>query len=297
MNRPKAECYICGSKDFRTRRGKVRDNDQLDILECDKCGLVFLSETGHIDKSFYEKSGMHLTEENLPDPDVWLKECAKDDERRHKYLGPLLDNAKLLDFGCGAGGFLIRAKDQCAKAVGVEPEIRLSAHFKSKCLEVYKDIVQVKSRLPRDLFSIITMFHVLEHLPDPRKTLMELSNILDEDGQIIVEVPHANDALLTFYNSESFSRFAYWSCHLFLFNVYSLVQLAKQSGLRVNYIKQVQRYPLSNHLYWLSNAKPGGHKIWHFIDSDELHASYEKQLASIGCCDTLIASFSKKERT
>ena len=137
------------------------------------------------------------------------------------------------------------------------------------------------------------MFHVLEHIPDPKSILGELSEILAGDGQIIIEVPNADDALLTLYHNEPFSRFTYWSCHLFLNTAKTLEMLVCQCNLKVNYIKQVQRYPLSNHLYWLANGRPGGHQKWHFLDSPEMHAAYTKQLAAIGKCDTILASISK----
>ena len=137
------------------------------------------------------------------------------------------------------------------------------------------------------------MFHVLEHIPDPKSILGELSEMLADDGQIIVEVPNADDALFTLYNSKPFSCFTYWSCHLFLFTRRSLEMLMTQVGLRMNYIKQILRYPLSNHLYWLANGNPCGHQKWHFLNSPELHAAYEKQLAAIGKCDTILASVSK----
>ncbi len=136
------------------------------------------------------------------------------------------------------------------------------------------------------------MFHVLEHIPDPKSILSELSEMLAGDGQIIVEVPNADDALLTLYNNSPFSQFTYWSCHLFLYTVKTLQMLFDQINLKVNYIKQIQRYPLSNHLYWLANGRSGGHLKWHFLDSPELHASYEKQLGTIEKCDTIMASVS-----
>ena len=142
-------------------------------------------------------------------------------------------------------------------------------------------------------YNIITMFHVLEHIPDPKSILSELSELLADDGQIIVEVPNADDALLTLYQCGPFSHFTYWSCHLFLYTVKTLEMLFGQVNLKVNYIKQIQRYPLSNHLYWLANGNPGGHQKWHFLDSPELHAAYEKKLAAIGECDTIVVSVSK----
>jgi len=67
-------------------------------------------------------------------------------------------------------------------------------------------------------------------------------------------------------------------------------ELIIQSGLKLNWIKHIQRYPLSNHMYWMSKGKLGGQKIWSFLDNDKLTAEYESQLALIEKTDTLIAS-------
>ena len=177
---------------------------------------------------------------------------------------------------------------------GVEPESRLKRHFQNHGVTVFQNL----SDIPIDIrgggeYDIITMFHVLEHISDPRSMLIELRKFLADDGQIIIEVPNAGDALLTLYQCEQFSHFTYWSCYLFLFTAKTLEMMFSQINLKVNYIKQVQRYPLANHLYWLANGKPGGHKEWSFINSPELYTAYEKQLAAIGKCDTILASVSR----
>jgi len=68
-----------------------------------------------------------------------------------------------------------------------------------------------------------------------------MSKMLASGGQIIVEVPNADDELLTFYNNEPFSNFTYWSCHLFLYTAKTLQMLFAQRNLKVNYIKKIQR--------------------------------------------------------
>jgi len=284
------KCYLCGGTKFNKRPGSVRDRPELEVLECASCGPVFLSSFDHIEDSFYESSEMHG--EETPDVHAWLRETAWDDERRFQYLKSVLPNRKLLDFGCGAGGFLLKARELAATAHGVEPEIRLNSHYQSHGLKVFQNLPDISTDI-RGGYDIITMFHVLEHIPNPKSMLGELSEMLADGGQIIVEVPNANDALLTLYNNEPFSNFTYWSCHLFLYTAKTLEMLFDQMNLKVNYIEQVQRYPLSNHLYWLANGKPGGHQKWYFLNSPELHAAYEKQLAAIGKCDTILASVSR----
>jgi len=91
------------------------------------------------------------------------------------------------------------------------------------------------------------------------------------------------------FGCEPFTHFTYWSQHLFLFNPRTLSDLVRQAGLKLHWLKQVQRYPLSNHLYWLSQGKPGGHQKWVFINSPVLDDAYSAQLAALGRCDTLLA--------
>lgn len=132
------------------------------------------------------------------------------------------------------------------------------------------------------------MFHVLEHVAEP---LPLLERLRQTGARLIVEVPNADDALLTLYHSEAFSHFTYWSPHLYLYNAGTLPRLLKKAGYQVVYVRQYQRYPLSNHLYWLAKGKPGGHKIWPFFNSAELEASYSAALGAIGKCDTILAEF------
>jgi 2-polyprenyl-3-methyl-5-hydroxy-6-metoxy-1,4-benzoquinol methylase len=281
-----SRCYLCKSQKLKQREGKVRDNDSLKILECTSCGLVFLSSFDHIKDEFYEKSGMYSGKPL--DVRNRIKETGWDDERRYRYLQASLKNRSLLDFGCGTGNFLLKAKSEASQVCGVEPETHLHDHFKQMGLTVFRNV----SEIPHEnKYDIITLFHVLEHLPNPKETLSELSEKLEKQGEIIVEVPNADDALLTIYNNQAFSQFTYWSCHLFLFNAATLPELGRQAGLKINYIKQIQRYTLANHLLWLAKGKPGGHQKWSFLDSHELHTAYEAQLAALGKCDTIIASF------
>jgi len=277
-------CYLCGGTRFRRRPGKVRDSSRLKVLECVSCGLVFLSSFDHIVDGFYEDSGMHESARGL---DSWREESARDDQRRFEFLKGRLKGKRVLDFGSGNGGFLLRAAKTVKEAAGIEPEKRFQATFKKEGLRIHPDESDAEGP-----YDFITLFHVLEHLPDPRAMLKTLKCKLAKKGQLIVEVPSADDALLKLYECKPFSEFTYWSCHLFLFTPSTLRALGEQAGLKVDSVEQIQRYPLSNHLYWLAKGKPGGHKEWSFLDFAGTSREYEKRLASIGRCDTLMASFS-----
>ena len=274
-------CYLCKSTSFTSRKGQVRDAPDLKILECTKCGLVTLSSLSHIEAGFYEKSGMHGAEPKSMA--AWLKATEWDDQRRFEMLKPMLPNKKVLDFGCGAGGFLNKAQQLAASVDGIELEIRVQEYWRER-FTIHPGV-----EFAGEDYDLITAFHAVEHLSDPMTMLKTLADKLAKNGRMVVEVPSSEDALLTLYDSDAFQYFTYWSQHLFLFNSETLRRLATQAGLRIVSIQQYQRYPLSNHIHWLSQNKPGGHQKWAFLDSPALSAAYANALAEIGKCDTLIA--------
>jgi 2-polyprenyl-3-methyl-5-hydroxy-6-metoxy-1,4-benzoquinol methylase len=281
------QCYLCSGTEFSERDGRVRDAPRLRILECRQCRLVMLDSQAHIASGHYERSGMHGDEP--PSVEAWLKDSALDDQRRFDSLKPYLVNRKVLDFGCGAAGFLDLARSIASGVTGIDPEQRIREFWGNR-LRLFADIEEVHEK-----FDLITAFHVIEHLQDPRATVAKLVSLLNRAGRLAIEVPSSEDALLTLYANASFQRFTYWSQHLFLFNAETLNRLLLQTGVKVVSIQQYQRYPLSNHLHWLSRGEPGGHKNWSFLDTAALNSAYASSLAAIGKCDTLCALVERNE--
>ena len=156
---------------------------------------------------------------------------------------------------------------------------------------VYDSINHLKE-ISFQKFDLITAFHVFEHLKDPLDTLKSLNSFLADNGEIIIEVPNSDDALLSYFKSNTFSDFTYWSQHLFLFNEKTLKTLVKNANYKINYVRQVQRYPLSNHLYWLAKGLPNDQNKYSAFNNEKLNAQYEKVLKEEKICDTLLISIS-----
>jgi len=277
-------CYICNNKKSTKVKGTVRDIPELAILKCTRCGLVYLENFDHITDSYYENSEMNdngslrAYEESCFDNDLW---------RVNKYKS-LFRNKTVLDFGSGLGGF-ITGMLKYAATFGCE----LDPAWKDVNGDIGSWMYEDINEIPDNHFDYITLFHVLEHIKDPKTLLKKLTPKLKKNGTMIIEVPNADDALLSLYDCKAFQNFTYWGCHLYLFNQSNLGRLIKQSKLKCSYIAQTQRYPLSNHMYWLAKGKPGGHKIWQCLDNQEPSEWYENRLAKIGKCDTLVAYVKK----
>ena len=138
-------------------------------------------------------------------------------------------------------------------------------------------------------FDIITMFHVLEHIPYQIDTLKVLKSKLKNKGKIIIEVPHAEDFLILQEELKEFKNFTFWSEHLILHTYKSLKSILLKSGFKNINIQYYQRYNFSNHLGWFLKRKPGGHNFYKEIVSDRLNSSYCENLKKLGQTDTLIA--------
>ena len=208
-----------------------------------------------------------------------------DDHRRASQFDKLLKNENILDFGCGWGSFLSNIKNY-KSLNGVELRKECIDHIKNKHkkIKISNDINYFKKK-----FDIITMFHVLEHIPYQVETLKILKSKLKNKGKIIIEIPHAEDFLILQDELKEFKKFTFWSEHLILHTYKSLKSILLKSGFKKINIQYYQRYNFSNHLGWFINRKPGGHNFYKEIVSDSLNSSYCDNLKKLGQTDTLIA--------
>lgn len=111
--------------------------------------------------------------------------------QRLALLAPLLPRGvSLLDLGAGGGEFVYLAGAAGFPSRGVEPNAGYANYAsQSLGLDVVPGTWQSHQAQPASL-GAVTMFHVLEHLPDPLACLRRLHLWLQPDGVLIVEVPH-----------------------------------------------------------------------------------------------------------
>ncbi|MGJ8715222.1 MAG: class I SAM-dependent methyltransferase [Maribacter stanieri] len=97
-----------------------------------------------------------------------------------------LNEKSLLDIGCGTGEFLAYAKNKNWNTVGVEVNQNARNKASNKNLKIYKSLEDLQSRK----FNIISLWHVLEHLPKLNEKISLIKTKLDDNGTLIIAVPN-----------------------------------------------------------------------------------------------------------
>jgi len=265
----------------------TRDNSNIDVYRDLNSGVIYIKDyfvgeeeysEGEYRKEVAKKANIDLTVKDF----MRVNDCA----RRVKENSPFYIGKDITDFGCGYGDFLKETKEFTKSSVGIELQLDCIKELNNFGIRCENSLDMLKNNSIDTFF----LFHSFEHLPEPLKILKEIKCKLRKNGRLIIEVPHANDFLISTIKDENFINFTLWSQHLILHTKNSLNKFLDYAGFQNILIKGIQRYPLSNHLHWIINKKPGGHQSqFAFIDTNDLTKAYEQTLANLDSTDTLLA--------
>ncbi len=133
----------------------------------------------------------------------------------------------LLDVGAGTGDFILTAKNRDWDVEGIEPNQNAKIRAQEKGIELYPTL----EKLPRKKFDVITLWHVLEHLPNLDDQIDKLVTLLNEKGTLVIAVPNFKS-----YDAQHYQNF--WAAydvprHLWHFSKEAIEKLFSEHGMKV----------------------------------------------------------------
>jgi 2-polyprenyl-3-methyl-5-hydroxy-6-metoxy-1,4-benzoquinol methylase len=204
------------------------------LVQCQHCSHVFTNPKP--DKSQlpnYYKSNQYISHTNRAlNPVQWIYKLVRSQtvKNKEKLIRRLINKTgSLLDFGCGTGHFLNYCAERNWKVLGIEPDNQARKIAKENGNTILDSLDSTT-----DHFDIITAWHVLEHVPEPKDTLQKLLSKLNPSGKIVLGLPNHKSLDAIHYSS-------FWAGydvprHLSHFNKKSVKELASRLKLKIEAI-------------------------------------------------------------
>ena len=202
MNNTKGQCPLCKTTDtLLIVKQKINS-----LMQCRSCGLLYRYPIPTIE--YYKTLNDNVAYSWYGEFDLahFDPACFKKTNqyfqirRRLKYINRYKTTGNLLDIGCGLGLFVWEANRCGFSAMGIDTS--------QKAVKWAQETLNVNSKAGRledmefsaEQFDIITMWHVLEHMPDPAGTLRYLRRLIKSNGYIFVELPNVAALEIKFKN-------------------------------------------------------------------------------------------------
>ncbi|MDB4756817.1 class I SAM-dependent methyltransferase [Mariniblastus sp.] len=220
-------CCLTGSHDGIVVCNKDRHGEPLRTVICKDSGLVFTDPriTPEQIRDFYsEEYRKNYKGVTTPKAKHVLRAGRLAKERLDAIQDFVTPKSSILDVGSGGGEFVYTCGLNGLTASGIEPN-KGYANFSMEAYGIDVDCNFFEEvNFHQDSFDCITMFHVMEHLENPVRSLKTLSSFLKPGGVFVVEVPNVD-------YTETAPNQKWHLGHLYNFNLQTLQAVGIRSGL------------------------------------------------------------------
>ncbi|MFA5060286.1 MAG: methyltransferase domain-containing protein [Candidatus Omnitrophota bacterium] len=256
------------------------------VVVCLRCGLTYANPQP--DNKTLISSYAEMTDEPYLEEEQGRRAAAR---LILNFLKKQKKSGTLLDIGCATGFLLDEARKDGWDVFGVELSDWAAGYAQNNLSlkNITKGTVH-EAHYPDNFFDAIILKDVIEHLRDPRATLLEIRRILKPNGVICVNTPNINSLLSKILKAK------WWGIkqlHLFYFTPASLAKMFEATGFVSLKIRSHARVFTLN--YWLNNFGRYNPAAKWFIKFLSRYPSLEKKLICLDLGDQM-EIFARKSR-
>lgn len=207
------------------------------LAQCLSCGLVYVANPpskAELEKLYSFDSGYKA---RLRDDSVKFKNDFRSAKEKYELMKKFKKRGRVLDIGCSAGFFLDVAKKDGWETFGVEISNDLAELARKRYdLNVLTGTLD-ETNFASNFFDAVTLWDVIEHVGNPRRTMEIINRILKDDGIVIISTPNI-DGLFPKLSYKLAKIVNYWLSpeppyHLFQFSKKTVEKLLRQTGFKL----------------------------------------------------------------
>ena len=161
-------------------------------------------------------------------------------KKKFAFIKEYKTSGLLLDIGAGTGDFIEEAKNQGFSGIGIEPSEKARKIAFAKNVDLKENLSQATGK-----YDVITMWHVLEHVPDYNEQIKWLDVNLKEDGLLCIAVPNFKS-----YDAKKYKdKWAAYDVprHLYHFSQKAIASIFAERGFKI-----VKQQPLTLDSFYVS---------------------------------------------
>jgi len=240
------KCNLCGSDNYKivypAKYDKITQQEFVEkfrssgdellldqLVQCKNCKFKYINP--HIKQELIIKGYNEGTDENFVSQ---AKGRELTFEKSLKLIEKHAKKGKILDIGTAGGSFLHVAKKRGWEVYGIEPNKWLCQWGKKNYGINIKQGTIFDNKFKNEYFDVITLWDVLEHVPDPTKNLNEINRILKTGSILVVNYPDIDSWLSKAMGKKWIFLL---SVHLFYFNRKTIRKMLKKTGFKIVKIK------------------------------------------------------------
>ena len=215
-------CILCEQIFFKTiSRVDSKNNSLLNVILCRTCGMIQqnpIPSEDEVNEYYSNTYRQDYKKTYIPKIKHVFRAGSLGLDRISFLKNRGVDNGRLLDVGAGGGEFTYLSSKLGFTSQGIEPNIGYSSYAR----EEYG--IKIETGQLSDVdgkFNVITMFHALEHIPNPIKAFELLFDLLKENGYLLIEVPNIE-------TNDASPHNIYFKAHIHYFSATTLVSAASK---------------------------------------------------------------------
>jgi len=267
-------CNLCGGmthQPFCPQNGRG-------LVQCMNCGLVFVGEQPPAEElySLYSENYFHNDESGEVGYHDYIKDepnIRKTVNKRFNHIEQFVKGGRMLDVGCAMGFFVDEAHKRGWQVEGLDVSKFAVEYVQERFGHTAYHGSLLDVDLPQGAYDLVTMYDVIEHVPDPQGYMNAVGRLVKSGGIYELATPDVG-SIPARMTGKRWIGYKLSDEHVYYFSIKTLTQMLDNAGFDVVHTRHIGKHVTLNlfldrlgfYVPWLSRPLQALESTFHLSD-------------------------------